>query len=69
MALQGQCYDLLARCQHNLTSLGSKFYMHLLSQCGSTYKCVSRSVPEMHFVSCLDVQQPVNNNIESRSRT
>ena len=32
----------------------SKFALKLLSQCGSTYKCPSKSVPEIRFAWCWD---------------
>ena len=38
----------LARCQYPVTGWGSKFDLQLLSQCGSTYICLSRSVSEIH---------------------
>ena len=43
---QGQCWDWPARCQYFVTGLDSKFGPQLLSQCGRTYTCLSRSVSE-----------------------
>ena len=48
LALQGQCWDWLARCQYIVTGWDGEFKLQLLSQCGSTYVCVSRSVSEIH---------------------
>ena len=39
----------MARCQYTLTGWDSKFDLPRLSQCGSTYNCLSRSVPEIHW--------------------
>ena len=36
LALQGQHWDWLARCQYTVTGWGRKFDLQLLSQCGST---------------------------------
>ena len=33
----------------------------LLSKCGSTSKCLSSSVPEIHFACCRDIEQPRTN--------
>ena len=32
--------------------------LQLLSQCGSTYNCLSRLVTEKHFAFCWEVKQP-----------
>ena len=34
------------------------FDLQLLSQCGSTYSCLIRSVPEKHSAWCRNVKQP-----------
>ena len=47
-ALQGLCWDWFARCQYTVTGWDGMFDLQLLSQCGSTYTCLSRSVPEIH---------------------
>ena len=36
MALKGQCWDWLARCQYTVTGRDGKFDLQLLSQCGNT---------------------------------
>ena len=43
----GSRKDWLVRCQFTVTGRDSDFDLHLLSQCGSTYKCLSRPVPEI----------------------
>ena len=48
LALLGQHWDWSARCQYTVTGWGRTFDLQLLSQCGSTYNCLSRSVPEIH---------------------
>ena len=48
LALKGQRWDWLARCQYTVTGWDGKFDLQLLSQCGSTCNCLSRSVPEIH---------------------
>ena len=48
LALQGQRWDWLAWCQYTVTGWGRKFDVQLLSQCGSTHNCLSRSVPEIY---------------------
>ena len=48
LALYSQCWDWLARCQYTVTGWDGKFDLQLLSQCGSTQNCLSRSVPEIH---------------------
>ena len=48
LALEGQRWDRLARCQYTVTGWETKFDLQLLSQCGSTYTCMSRSISEIH---------------------
>ena len=48
MALEGQLWDWLARCQYTVTGWDTKLDLQLLYQCGSTYNCLCRSVPEIH---------------------
>ena len=36
LALQGQCWDWLARCQYTVTGWDGKLDLQLLSQCDST---------------------------------
>ena len=44
----GSRWDWSARCQYTVTGRGREFNLQLLYQCGSTYNCLSRSVPEIH---------------------
>ena len=67
--LVGQCWDSSARCQYTVTGWDEKFGLQLLSQCGSTYNCLSRSVPEIH--SCVPGtlnNQPTNKQTAAYSR-
>ena len=48
LVLWGQRWDWSARCQYTVTGWGRTFDLQLLSQCGSTSNCLSRSVPEIH---------------------
>ena len=48
LALQGQCGDWLAQYQYTVTGWSRKFDLQLLSQCGSTLTCLSRSAHELH---------------------
>ena len=48
LALEGQSWDWLAWCQFAVTGWDRMFDMQLLSKCGSTWNCPSRSVPEIH---------------------
>ena len=43
----GSALVLAGRCQNIVTGSDRKFDLHPLSQCGSTYNCLSRSVPEI----------------------
>ena len=47
-----------------MNGCGRKFDLQLLSQCGLTLNCPSRSVPEIHenVAGTLNNQQPTNNN-------
>ena len=51
--------DWLARCQCTVTRWHGNFDLLFLCQCGSTYNCLSRSVPEthMHVVGTLNSRQ------------
>ena len=49
LAISCQCLEWLARCQYTVTWRDRKFDLQLLSQCGSTYTCLSRPVPEIHL--------------------
>ena len=49
LSLQGQHWDWPTWCQYMVIGWDSKFDLQLLSQCGSSYKCLSRSVPEIHW--------------------
>ena len=40
------------------TGWDSKVCLQLLAQCGSSYSCLCRSVPETHFVCCLGINIP-----------
>ena len=48
LVLHCGCWDWLAWCQYTVTCWDSKFDLQLLSQCGSTYTYLSKSIPEMH---------------------
>ena len=54
----GQHCDWLAWCQYTVTECDKKFDLQLLSQCGSTCTCPSRSVPYIHQLVAGDVKQP-----------
>ena len=61
-ALQGQRWDWLARCQYTMTGRDRKFDLQLLTPCGCTYSCLSRSVPDIHWhVAGMLTNQPTNN--------
>ena len=61
LALKGQRWDWLTRCQCTVAGWDGKFDLQLLSQCGSTYTCLSRSVPEIHsHVAGTLSNQPTN---------
>ena len=47
-ASEDQRWEYLVRCQHTVTGWDKKFDLQLLSQCGSTCSCLSRSVLEIH---------------------
>ena len=47
LALQGQHWDWLAHCQYTVTLWFERW--QFLSQCGSTYNCLSRAVHEIHY--------------------
>ena len=53
LALKDQRWDWLARCQFSVTGWYEKFDQQLLYQCGSTCKCLSRSVPVIHYSMLL----------------
>ena len=59
VALKGQCWDWSARCQYAVTGWDGKFGLQFLSQCGCTYNCLRRSVPEIlsHVAGTLSKQQ------------
>ena len=59
--LQSQCWDWLDQCQYTVTGWGGKLDLQLLSQWGSTYDCLSRSVPE-RVVGTLS-KQPTNKHL------
>ena len=67
LALRGQYRDWLARCQYIVTGWDGKFDLQLLSQCGSTYNCLSTSVPWDTLACCSDVRQPSNKQNHSLS--
>ena len=48
LALYTQRWDWLIWCQYTVTGWDSKLDLQLLSQCGSTYTNLSRSVPETY---------------------
>ena len=48
LVLEGQWWDLLGLCQYAVIGWDGKFDLQVLSQCGSTYNCLSRSVSEIH---------------------
>ena len=52
------CWGWLAWCQYTVTGWDSKFDLQHLSRCGSTYDCLSRSVPEILTVACWDDKEP-----------
>ena len=60
----GSALDWSARCQYTVTGWGRKCDLQLLTQCGSTYNCLSRSVPEIHqrVAGPWNVKQPPDNN-------
>ena len=61
LALQGQRWDCSAWCQYTVNGWDGKFGLQLLSQCGSTYNCLSRSVPEIHLHAAGTLSnQPTN---------
>ena len=61
LAFSGQRWDWLARCQYTVTGRLGKLDLQLLSQCGSTSNCLSRSVPEIHsHVAETLSNQPTN---------
>ena len=63
--LQGQCWDWSARCQYTMTEWDGKFGLQLLFQCGSTYNCLSRSVPKIHsHVAGTLSNQPTKDTID-----
>ena len=39
-----------------------RFDLQRLSQCGSTYNCISRPETDLHYVCCLDAKQWGNKN-------
>ena len=47
LAWQGQHWDWSGRCQYAVTGWGGTLDLQLLSQSGSTYNCLCRSVPEI----------------------
>ena len=53
LALKGQRWDWLTRCQYIVTGWNGKFDLQLVSQCGCTCNCLSRSVPEIHYSMLL----------------
>ena len=57
LALQGQRWNWLAGCQYTVTGGGRKFDQQLLSQCGNTCNCLSRSVSWDTLACCWDVKQ------------
>ena len=48
LAIREQRWDWLSRCQYTVTGWDRKFDLQLLSQCGSTYNCLSIPIPEIH---------------------
>ena len=61
LAIQGEFWDWLARCQYTVTGWDGKFGLQLLSQCGSTETCLCRSVREIHWhVAGTLSNQPTN---------
>ena len=64
MALWGQRWDWCAMSLYTFTRKGSKCDLQLLSQCGSTCNCSSRSVPVIHkHVAGMLSNQATNNNL------
>ena len=48
LAPSDQHCDWLARCPNAVSGRGGRSDLQLQSQCGSTYTCLSRCVPEIH---------------------
>ena len=46
-----------------VTRCDEKFGLHSLSQCDSTYTCLSRSVPKVQYVCCLEIKQAIKPQI------
>ena len=59
---------LRARCQNTMTGWDSKFDLRFLSQCGSTYNCLSRSVPEIHQLVAGTSSNQLTTKTKSQSR-
>ena len=49
-------------CQDTVNRRDSYFNLQLLPQCGSTYNCLSRSLPEIHLACSCRVQEPRKHN-------
>ena len=64
LAIQGQRWGWLARCRYPVTGRDRTFDLRL-SQCGNTYTCLSRSVPEIgsHVAGTMINQQSSYSNL------
>ena len=52
LAVGGQCWDWLVRCQYTVTGWDRKFELQLVSHSGHTYKCLI-AVPSLRYSSIL----------------
>ena len=59
LVLEGQCWDWFAWCHYAVTRQENKFDLHLLSVCDLAYNGQSRSVCELHFACCCDIDAAV----------
>ena len=69
LASWDQCKGWLAWCQTAVCGCGRNFDRKLVSQCSSTYKCLSTLVPARHFLYMAGTlnppKQPVNYSVHS----
>ena len=56
----GQCWDWLAQCQYTVTWWNRKFYLQLVSHCGSMYNLSVQIHLWDTLACCLDIKQQTN---------